>query len=248
MAARIAAKGIAANKIVVLPPWSHDRVVRYDPEGRERFRKQHRLDCKHVVMYSGNHSPCHPLTTLLEAARQLRNRDDIAFCFVGGGSEFETVRRFAGEHALHNIETLPYQPLGELSASLSSADLHVVVMGNAFVGLVHPCKVYNIRTLGIPYLYVGPAESHVTELSPTYTAIHGDVDAVVLHVLTSVASGTSRVRYPDEASHRQGALVAQMVVTLESAGLAPAAPRGTAAHARESFGSDIHTQRKQTHG
>src|SRR5207244_4284333 len=98
--------------------------------GRKRFRHQHGLDRKVVVMYSGNHSPCHPLTTLLEAATRLRHRSDIAFCFVGGGSEFETVRRFAARHTLDNIVTVPYQPLDGLAASLSSADLHVVVMGD----------------------------------------------------------------------------------------------------------------------
>ena len=93
MAKRIEDKGVAAEQIVTIPPWSHDQVVRYDADGRERFRKEHGLDGKYVVMYSGNHSPCHPLTTLLEAARELRDRDDIAFCFVGGGSELETVRK-----------------------------------------------------------------------------------------------------------------------------------------------------------
>src|SRR5262249_37668181 len=148
---------------------------------------------KHVVMYSGNHSPCHPLTTMLEAARRLSDRDDIAFCFAGGGSEFETVRCFRDRHGLKNIVTLPYQPLDKLSASLSAADLHVVVMGDPFVGIVHPCKVYNVRTLGIPYLYVGPAESHVNDMSPTYSARHGDAESVVLHILASVATRGSRL-------------------------------------------------------
>jgi colanic acid biosynthesis glycosyl transferase WcaI len=225
MARRIADKGVAEEKIVVIPPWSHDRVVRYDAEGRGRFRTAHGLDGKHVVMYSGNHSPCHPLTTLLDAADRLSGHDDIAFCFVGGGSEFEAVQRFASRHALHNIVTLPYQPLDTLSASLSSADLHVVVMGNPFVGLVHPCKVYNIRTLGMPYLYVGPSESHVAELNPTFAAHHGDVEAVVLHVLASVASGASRIRHPGEGAHGQDALVARMVATIEDAGLDSATSR-----------------------
>ena len=77
MAARIAAKGVAPETIAVVSPWSHDEVVRYDREGRERFRAEHGLDGKYVVMYSGNHSPCHPLTTLLEAARRLTDRADV---------------------------------------------------------------------------------------------------------------------------------------------------------------------------
>jgi hypothetical protein len=48
---------------------------------------------------------------------------------------------------LSTIHCLPYQPLDQLAGSLSAADLHVVVMGNVFVGLVHPCKIYNILSV-----------------------------------------------------------------------------------------------------
>jgi colanic acid biosynthesis glycosyl transferase WcaI len=221
MAERIEAKGIEPERIVTLPPWSHDHAVHYDHAGREGFRKEHSLDGKYVVMYSGNHSPCHPLTTVLDAALRMRDRSDVAFCFVGGGSEFQTVNRFAAEHQLANITTLPYQPLNALSASLSSADLHLVVMGDPFVGLVHPCKVYNIRTLGIPYLYVGPAESHVTDLQPTFAATHGDVDAVVRQIEEGARTGLNRVQHAGGENHSQSHLVGRMVATLEAALLMP---------------------------
>jgi len=176
-------------------------------------------------MYSGNHSPCHPVTGLLQAARRLSDRSDIAFCFIGGGSEFENVRRFAVEYGLDNVVTLPYQPLAELSASLSSADLHVVVMGEPFVGIVHPCKVYNIRALGIPYLYIGPAESHISEMRPTFSARQGEVDAITDHILASRETGTPRENHSDAAGHSQDELVGKLVATLEHAALAPSATR-----------------------
>ena len=197
---RIAAKGIDPDKIVVLPPWSHDDEVRFDPAGRARFRTAHGLDGKFVVMYSGNHSPCHPLDTVLEAAKRLADDPAVAFCFVGGGSEWRKICTLHSalstspqppqlctlHSALSTFLCLPYQPLSELSGSLSAADLHLVVMGDPFVGLVHPCKIYNILSIGAPVLYIGPRPSHVTELLdqlhgryPYYYAAHGDVDAVL---------------------------------------------------------------------
>src|SRR4029079_11338516 len=110
--------------------------------------RAHGLAGKFVVMYAGNHSPCHPLDCLLEAAEKLSSRADIAFGFVGGGSEQRKVEEFARTRQLENILCLPYQPQEELSAVLSAADLHVVAMGEAFPGIVHPCKVYNILTIG----------------------------------------------------------------------------------------------------
>ncbi len=188
---RIVAKGIAPTKVAVIPPWSHDTEVRFDTEGRERFRKAHGLDRKFVVMYSGNHSPVHSLDTLLAAARQLASDPGIVFCFVGGGSEWRKLKENAESSVSQgaknsNIVCLPYQPLDQLAGSLSAADLHVVVMGNGFVGLVHPCKVYNILNVAAPVLYIGPRPSHLSEMldeldheHPCAAVAHGEVDQAV---------------------------------------------------------------------
>jgi hypothetical protein len=199
MKERIENKGIAETKVVVIPPWSHDDSVGYDEAGRLRFRAKHGLSNKFVVMYSGNHSPCHPLDTLLDAAARLAECPQIAFCFIGGGKEFAKVRDFARRTQTKNILCLPYQPLEELSASLSAADLQVIVLGDAFVGIVHPCKIYNILRIGSPFLVIGPRPSHLTDLLAQddvrrqgTAARHGDVDAVVEYLEVAVAQGEWR--------------------------------------------------------
>ena len=184
MKERVVAKGVDPSRIAIVPPWSHDDHVQYSAAGREDFRRKHGLLEKFVVMYSGNHSPCHPLDTLLDAARALKERSEIVFCFIGGGSEQVKVRDRAAQHGLANVKCLPYQPLNELASSLSAADLHVVVMGNEFVGIVHPCKVYNIMSIGASTLYIGPTPSHVTDIASQqqhrfFLTGHGDVDGVV---------------------------------------------------------------------
>jgi len=139
-----------------------------------------------VVMYSGNHSPCHSLDTLLGAARALQEESDVVFCFVGGGSEQAKVRG----SGLSNVKCLPYQPLNALSNSLSAADLQVVVMGEKFVGIVHPCKIYNILSIGAPVLYIGPEPSHVTDIASKhgqfFMSRHGDVDSVVAGIQKAI--------------------------------------------------------------
>jgi colanic acid biosynthesis glycosyl transferase WcaI len=191
MAERLTQKGVPAGKLSVISPWSHDDVVTYDLDGAAEFRKQHRLEGKFVVMYSGNHSPCHPLDTLLEAARRLRKLTRIVFCFVGGGSEFARVVEFAKTHDLDNIRCIPYQPLAGIAASLSAADLHQVVMGDAFVGIVHPSKIYNIRRLGIPFLYVGPTRSPVADCNPAGSFRHGDAVGVASFIEAAAKEGLS---------------------------------------------------------
>src|SRR5690349_17019538 len=67
MKRRLEEKGVPADRISVIAPWSHDDAAGFDAAGRCKFRTEHGLEDKYVVMYSGNHSPCHPLDTLLEA-------------------------------------------------------------------------------------------------------------------------------------------------------------------------------------
>jgi glycosyltransferase involved in cell wall biosynthesis len=187
---RIVAKGVAAGNIAVSPLWAHEGEVRFDETGRNRFREEQGMAGKFVVMHAGNHSPCHPLETLLQAARQLRHDPNIVFCFIGGGSEFRKLQQSTvnGQDAA-NILCLPYRPLNELSAVLSSADLHMVVMGDPFVGIVHPCKIYNVLSVAAPMLYIGPNPSHVTDLIDSIKADHfcaaaghGDVTRVISEI------------------------------------------------------------------
>ena len=195
---RIVAKGIASEKIAIIPPWSQDDHVHFDPVGRERFRAAHGLADKFVIMYSGNHSPCHSLNTLLAAARKLAPDPRYVFLFVGGGSEFKRISNLsvALESPPSNLLCLPYQPLTQLSASLSAADVQVVVMGEPFVGLIHPCKIYNILKVGSPVLAIGPRPSHLSELldelaSPVCTIVaHGDVDGCAGEIVRQAATLT----------------------------------------------------------
>jgi glycosyltransferase involved in cell wall biosynthesis len=227
MRQRILDKGIDAGKIMIVPPWSHDTEIQFDADGRARFRKFHGLDGKFVVMYAGNHSPCHPLDTVLGAAKKLAGNPEIVFLFVGGGSKFAQVRQFAREHALPNILCLPYQPLAQLAGTLSAADLHLVVMGNPFVGIVHPCKIYNILRVGSPVLYIGPQPSHISEILqaldgelPVARAKHGEVDRVVDYILAAQQRGgrpnNERV-VPLAEKFSKDALLPRLVAALETA-------------------------------
>jgi colanic acid biosynthesis glycosyl transferase WcaI len=220
---RIEAKGIPAAKVLVVPPWSHDDSVRFDPAGREEFRANYKLSDKFVVMYSGNHSPCHPLETLLQAAERLAENAGVAFCFVGGGSEFVKVKQRARDRCLRNVVCIPYQSIEKLSGSLSAADLHVVVMGEPYVGIVHPCKIYNVLALRKPFLYIGPNESHVTDIvgqSDAYVSAHGDVEGVVANILRAMRNPVpgSCLGAEVETLFSKDRLVPQMIGAIEQDG------------------------------
>lgn len=197
MADRLLKRGNYKDKMVVMPPWPHEEALESVPHDQNPFRKQHNLDGKFVVMYSGNHSPANPLKTLLEAAIRLKDHPRLLFMFVGGGLGKKEVEQYKQQHNLAHVISLPYQPLESLRWSLSSADAHVVSLGDNMVGIIHPCKIYGAMTVARPILFLGPKPSHVSDLIDIhgfgFHASHGDVDGTVRALETLVATSADQL-------------------------------------------------------
>lgn len=180
MGARLEAKYPVGDRMVIVPPWPQENYVQPVPHEENPFRNKLGVGDKLVVMYSGNISPAHPVTTILEAAARVRDDERIQFVFVGGGNGKKLIEEQISREGLSNVRTLPYQPLDEIRYSLSAADVHLVSMGSEMVGIVHPCKVYGAMAVARPVLLLGPAACHVGELLSAYDCgwqvDHGDID------------------------------------------------------------------------
>ncbi len=219
--------GVDSAKVSVLPPWAHDAHLSPMTAADNPFRRSHGLQGKFVVMYSGNHSACHPLDTLLDAALRYRADRGVVFYFIGGGSRTVDVKRFKEKHELTNIVQLGYQPLPQLSESLSAADLHVTVMGAPFVGIVHPCKIYGILSVGRPFVFIGPRESPMGDLIRE-SGLGAQVDAGQPEALAQAIERARRFSSPEleriasqsialkDKNYSQSGLCASLVSTLES--------------------------------
>lgn len=201
MAERVNRKRDVSHKMAIMPPWPHEdslEVVRHE---NNPFRAKHKLEGKFVIMYSGNHSPANPISTLIEAAEKLQGRPELVFMFIGGGLEKKKVEA-AIERGVKNIVSLPYQPMSELKYSLSAADAHVVTLGNDVVGIVHPCKVYGAMAVSRPILFLGPRPSHVSDLIDEHEigwhVEHGDVQGAIDAIDAMLRTGDDRLRYMGE--------------------------------------------------
>jgi putative colanic acid biosynthesis glycosyltransferase WcaI len=183
MSERLNKRGNFSAKTVVIPPWPHEESLEPIPRAGNPFRARYGLQGKVVVMYSGNHSPSNPLTTLLDAALHFKDDPGLRFVFVGGGIGKKEVEDYVVGHTLPNVLSLPYQPLSELRFSLSAADVHVVSLGDGMAGIIHPCKIYGAMSVARPILYFGPPTSHVGDLLRTHDigwqVSHGDVAGAI---------------------------------------------------------------------
>ena len=187
MAERINRKRDVSNKLTILPPWPAQDPARLVPHSENPFRLAHADSSKRIVMYSGNHGPSSPLTTILKAAKLLADDPRLLFMFIGGGIGKQEVDEAVGE----NIVSLPYQPRAELLNSLSAADVHIVTVGDAVPGIVHPSKVYGAMAVGRPILLVGPPQNHVADIMEEHDigwhVRNGDVEGAV-RVLREIAA------------------------------------------------------------
>ncbi len=228
MAERLNRKLAVHGKLVTIPPWPHmDSSGPLVAHADNPFRAAHGLRDKFVVMYSGNLSPVHPVATILEVARRMQQEPNVVFLFIGGGLGRREIEDAVRKHGLSNVRTLPYQPLSELRHSLSAADVHVVSMGDAMVGIVHPSKIYGAMAVGRPVLVLGPKSSHLSEIvvgnDVGWQIEHGDVDGCerLLRSLTSQPAQAllergQRARAVVDGAFSKRALCAQFCDVLEA--------------------------------
>jgi colanic acid biosynthesis glycosyl transferase WcaI len=191
MARRLIAKEPVAEKIVVVPPWGEEDEVTPVPAEENPFRNEHGLEGKRVVMYSGTLGPSNPVTTLLAAAEQFEDDPRLVFLFVGGGTGMKEVKA----RNRPNVRCLPYEPLARMRYSLSAGDVQVVSLGDDMAGIVHPCKVYGAMGIARPILFLGPPDSHVSEMMAQadigWQVRHGDVAGAVAALREILASDQS---------------------------------------------------------
>jgi hypothetical protein len=91
------------------------------------------------------------------------------------------------------------------------------------LGLVHPCKIYNMLAVNAPVIYVGPVPSHVTEIlqiAPEYPQIsvkHGEAFSLAAQI-RKWARGEGRRGDAREflPAYSKAALIPKMLAAIEN--------------------------------
>jgi colanic acid biosynthesis glycosyl transferase WcaI len=161
---RIAQSGVDPQRIVCIPNWIDTSLV-YPVKKGNAFRRQNGVDGQFVVMYSGNLGLCQRLEDVIAAAACLRNRSDILFLLIGGGSLKKELEGQVAQLGLTNVRFLPYQPKAELAASLSAADVHLVPLDERIASCLMPSKLYGVLASATPMIAIAPEECELAELA-----------------------------------------------------------------------------------
>ena len=147
MCARLETKGFAPERVYQLRNWSNAAFdfASADPTA---YAREWGLEGRKVALYSGNIANKQGLEIVIEAARILEPRRDIAFVVCGEGpNRARLEERAAG---LRNIQFHDLQPVERMAALLTLADVHLLPQIPDAADLVLPSKLTNMLASGRP--------------------------------------------------------------------------------------------------
>ena len=156
------------SRLIVEPIWSIFQDERRISAEQNSFVREHRLEGKFVVQYSGNIGVTHNVETLIDVAERLRGEDNILFQIIGRGPRQPQIKRMIHERNCGNLQLLPFQSDATFPQSLSAADLGVVILHESVSRGSVPSKAYNLMSLGIPSLYIAGINSELARYASEY--------------------------------------------------------------------------------
>ena len=162
MRQRIVAKGISADKVVVVPPHTDSKVfgVGKVVEGHE-FRRKHNLEGKFMVLYTGNMGVKQGLDVMLDAALQFKEQRDFVFVLAGDGVMKPYLEGRAAALDLANVRFLPLQGPAELLQMLAATDLALIVQQLTVSDIVFPSKAVTLLSAARPVAASVSANSEI---------------------------------------------------------------------------------------
>jgi glycosyltransferase involved in cell wall biosynthesis len=159
---------IDRHRIKIIPNWSNTSLIKPIPKEGNPFIKEHGIENKFIILYSGNMGATHDVETIVNVANKLRHEKEISFLLIGEGVKKKKIKKMIDDLSLDNCLMLPFQKADLLSCSLSSADIGVVTLDEASSLLSVPSKTYNLMAAGTTLLCIGEKNSELNTLTEKY--------------------------------------------------------------------------------
>ncbi len=145
-------RGIPADKISVIKNGVDLQLFAPRPK-KNQLLSSLKLNNKFIVTYIGTHGLSHALHVVLAAAKQLQERTEIHFLFIGEGAEKERLQSLARLWQLKNVTFLPQLPKQQLPDYYALSDVIVVPLRRLpLFTTVIPSKIFEIMAMGKPIL------------------------------------------------------------------------------------------------
>lgn len=161
-------KYVARERIKVVPLWSGSENFAPIPKNKNPFVKEHKLEDKFIVLYSGNMGYTHNVDTLIDVADILKDNHQIHFLFIGDGKKKSEMVEAVKKKKINNCSFLDWQTTDILPYSLASADIGVVTLNEETVKTSVPSKTFNLMAVGSPLLCIATQDAEIAKIVNKY--------------------------------------------------------------------------------
>lgn len=117
-------RGVSATKVFMLPLGVD--TARFSPLPRAEARAMLGMDDRFTLLYAGNIGLAQGLSTVIEAATELRDHPDVRLLMVGNGTAKADLVAEARRRGLENVVFVDSQPPEHMPAIIAAADACLV--------------------------------------------------------------------------------------------------------------------------
>lgn len=159
---------VERSKITVVPCWSANSSFAPMAKSGNPFVKEHHLEDKFVVMYSGNMGVTHNVQLLVECAKRTKENERIHYMLIGGGAKKRELEAIVKSEGLANCTIMDWLPADQLPYSLAAADLGVISLTDETALVSVPSKTFNLLAVGCPLMCIVPQRSEIARMVTKY--------------------------------------------------------------------------------
>ncbi len=134
-----------------------------------------------TILYAGNIGIAQNLTTLIEAASELKN-DNVRFQLIGSGTQVKEIKDMIRFYELENIDIIPPVKREELFKYYCFADiLYLQLFSSEYFSKVVPSKIFEYLLIQKPIIYGlnGVSAEILNKHDETYYVVPDDSDDLV---------------------------------------------------------------------
>lgn len=174
MAEYVRGRGVRDENVIVIPNWADGQQIFPIAHERNALRDEWRLGQSFVVQYSGNLGRSHDISAMLQAIVLLETQSPpasdelhaaaprrVQWLIVGGGANYEQLKREVEERGITSVTFKPYQPPERLAETLAAADVHLVSLSSTLESFIVPSKYYGIAAAGRRCIFIGAADGEI---------------------------------------------------------------------------------------
>jgi len=157
---------LAPGQVQVIPNWdsASDAPEGTDADDTEYWRHFLDLGNRFLVLYAGNFGFAQDADLLIQCLKACSSMDDVLFCFVGDGGQYERLRQEERSKDVQNLRVVSFQTGTRYSSLLKLAGCGLVSLHPRMRGMGLPSKVTTYMAAGLPVICMAEQNSDLTNI------------------------------------------------------------------------------------